>query len=92
MPPESWTYWLLFAVAGSHLLAVLVRHWAMSKRAGGDRAAEPRGEVGAGEVACRECGTVNEAGYRFCRLCVTELPGATEIETRRSAPAGREIP
>lgn len=94
MPPESWTYWLLFAVAGFHLLAVLYRHLATPATtvATGDRAAEPAREVGTGEVACRECGTVNEQEYRFCRRCVAELPGATELETRSRAPAGREIP
>lgn len=28
------------------------------------------------EVECRHCGTENEPDYRFCRECVSELPGA----------------
>lgn len=27
-------------------------------------------------VRCRACGTANGAEYRFCRACVSELPGA----------------
>ncbi len=38
--------------------------------------------VGAADVTvtCSDCGTENEAGYRYCRSCVSELPGAMGVE------------
>lgn len=38
-------------------------------------------------VQCHECETVNEAGYRFCRACVAELPGADD-RVLASRPSG----
>lgn len=37
------------------------------------RLADARGGATAGSVACRDCGTENDAAYRFCRDCTAEL-------------------
>lgn len=37
-------------------------------------------------VVCPSCGTENEAGYRFCRSCLTELPSWTNFEPERRNP------
>lgn len=42
-------------------------------------------------VRCRDCGAENEAGYRFCRTCVTELPGSTGLQPQPSRSSGRFI-
>lgn len=40
-------------------------------------------------VECPDCGTLNETEYRFCRRCVSELPGHVSFTDDSSAPWGR---
>ena len=43
-------------------------------------------------IECPYCGTVNEAGYRYCRSCLGELPGWTNFQRERwnpMVPGGR---
>jgi hypothetical protein len=35
---------------------------------------DPGGGQGDGTVRCQQCGAANEAEYRYCRECVSELP------------------
>lgn len=37
-------------------------------------------------VRCPDCETANERGYRFCRDCLAELPGATRFGGGGSDP------
>lgn len=39
-------------------------------------------------VRCRECGAENERGYRYCRHCVAELPGASPLQVTGTSPIG----
>lgn len=40
-------------------------------------------------VECPECGSENELGYRYCRLCVTELPGTIDFDRATDQFPGR---
>lgn len=42
-------------------------------------------------VACPDCGTENDQGYRYCRSCVAELPGPNLPITFSSTPLLRGI-
>jgi len=42
-------------------------------------------------VECLECGTENEPGYRYCRECVAELPGAVGFGRTGSGTADRLV-
>lgn len=42
-----------------------------------------------GIVRCRECGATNEAGYRYCRACVGELPTGVSLVTADSGGESR---
>lgn len=37
-------------------------------------------------IECPSCGTDNEAGYRYCRSCLGELPGWTNFARERRNP------
>lgn len=43
-------------------------------------------------VVCRECGTTNERGYRFCRRCVSELAGGYDVATSVRSQFDRRTP
>jgi hypothetical protein len=60
-----------FAALGfAHLLAIGIGLWL--RRTGSEVATDP-----SGSVRCPDCGATNEAGYRYCRNCVAELPGSS---------------
>ncbi|MDY6780532.1 MAG: hypothetical protein SV760_08330 [Halobacteria archaeon] len=42
-------------------------------------------------VRCSDCGAVNETEYRFCRRCVSELPGKARRNVSDSLPDGRSM-
>lgn len=42
-----------------------------------------------GVVDCPDCDTANEVGYRYCRSCVAELPGAMEFDRSIGGGVGR---
>ncbi|MFB6299313.1 MAG: hypothetical protein ABEH65_03545 [Halobacteriales archaeon] len=42
-----------------------------------------------GTVECPDCGAENDYGYRYCRSCVNELPGAVKFKREVDSPLGR---
>lgn len=47
---------------------------------------DDRSEATTDRVVCAECQTANEAAYRYCQACVSELPGSTGFEWGHSGP------
>lgn len=69
MALEPWMYGLLAAGAGVHLLVVVVASYVRWERVAA-------GAASGDAVICTSCGTDNDPEYRFCRRCITELPGS----------------
>lgn len=55
-----------------------------------DRTVGERTQSGdAPTVACPNCGAENEPEYRYCRACVSELPGYAANRSQFASPFGR---
>lgn len=48
-------------------------------------------DAGEGVVQCPRCGTDNDLGYRFCRSCVGELPGAAGFQRAADGPTSQTM-
>jgi hypothetical protein len=86
----EWLYPAVAVVTVVHL-AMLVYAYRNRKRLRGgarDAVGEQGGDAD-GRVACPTCGVDNEAGYRYCRACVTELPGAVSFRGEGGPPDRR---
>lgn len=71
---DYWYLGPLVALLLANCLAAALALWVRARRS--DRAPDAAAASGGGErVACRECGAENDPVYRFCRQCVSELPG-----------------
>lgn len=77
------------AIARPILVALLVhvvsRFLARRLLASDDGPADPDRYVDADRVVCPSCRAENDRGYRFCRECLGELPGAID---RATSPSG----
>jgi hypothetical protein len=85
--------WLYLTVAGV-LLVHLALAISFARRMATDRSHEKTGtdhDAGQGETVCRECGTTNDHGYRFCRACVAELPNGWTPADGPQSPLGRRV-
>ncbi|MFB6303454.1 MAG: zinc ribbon domain-containing protein [Haloferacaceae archaeon] len=71
-----------------HLLPLVRRYVAVPARLLDAADAGPV-DPDAGVVRCPDCGTANDLGYRFCRACVAELPGAVRAGRPASTTLGR---
>lgn len=80
---------LLALVAASSLQFVVALLVGRAKRAAVAPARGPDRYVDAdaGRVVCPACEAVNALGYRFCRSCVRELPGAVDRSRGTGGPA-----
>lgn len=76
-------YWLLGAVLALAALQVAAVLYARRARRGGDE------RTASGDVECPGCGAVNGTDYRYCRRCVSELPGGTRLRPGSDPPRSR---
>lgn len=96
---ETWLLGFVVAFVILQFLAFLYLQHVRSRLAiGGEGDANPATDsesepVGAadGTVVCEECGAENEAEYRFCAHCVSELPGGTEVGRKSRSPASGRL-
>ena len=95
MITSQWDLGLVIAgfVLNAALLYFTYRYARQSVPAAASGGTTLDGELGAGDeddvVECRHCGAENDPGYRFCRACVSELPGVTSYGRAGSGQAGR---
>lgn len=79
---SAWVLASLVAFTIAHLVLVAI---ALRLDAPGATAPTGTGD----DLECPDCGTANEPGYRYCRQCVSPLPGGTAIARRDDRPTGR---
>lgn len=77
MIAQSWVLGATGLLIGVYLLVIYYVY--RRKTSGVDRAGERPAGSGEDVVDCRSCGAENEASYRFCRRCVSELPGGPTV-------------
>lgn len=74
----------LIAVTLAHLLLV-----ALAVREGRTVVADPAADRTAAGLECSTCGATNRPEYRYCRRCVSRLPGAHSALGGADRPSGR---
>ncbi|WP_121822889.1 DUF7577 domain-containing protein [Halostella salina] len=82
----TWLYGALALAVALQAVAVLLGLWVRRRR---ERTRD--GDRSEAAVACPDCGAENEPGYRFCRRCVAELPGARPTTPAGGPPATRGL-
>lgn len=87
---ESWFVTAMLAMVGLQILTLLAAYW----RGEGpfdsvETATDIPDTTGDGALRCPDCGAENDLDYRFCRRCVTELPGRYESGESPVPPLGR---
>lgn len=83
--------WQLGLLAAAALVNVVASYWVYRTvdRPADDTASADRVDPAARTVVCPECETENDLGYRYCRSCVAELPGAMGFQRDGQGPLGR---
>lgn len=95
MITEQWQLNLLAGAFVIHLLAMglMYRYRNDASRPGGS-ASDPERDLidrEAGVLECPNCAAENELGYRYCRSCVSELPGSMTFDGAGNTPLGRIV-
>lgn len=85
---EAWFYGAILALIGLQLLTLVITYWRGTGPFQNAATAAARANAD-GAVRCPDCGAENAVGYRFCRRCVTELPGPVETGQAPARPVGR---
>ncbi len=73
MPPG----WLTAALVVGTIAHVVVLLVVLRRRGLGRGSVDPAVYQHEAGLECAGCGTLNDAGYRFCRRCICELPSAS---------------
>lgn len=82
-----WVYGAIGLLVALHLVALVRadRKGTESERA--ERGSE--GDTSSQGAECPDCGVVNDERYRFCKQCVSELPGQASVLEATTGPAER---
>ncbi|MFB6227169.1 MAG: zinc ribbon domain-containing protein [Halobacteriales archaeon] len=95
MITEQWQFSLLAGVLVIHLLAIglMYRYRNDTSRTGGSASDSEHDLIDreAGVLECPNCAAENELGYRYCRCCVSELPGSVAFDGAGNTPLGRLV-
>lgn len=83
-----WAYGYAAAFVLVHGVVLYYLYWSTAS-APSDDAADA--ETEATTVVCDHCGTENDHEYRYCRNCVQELSGASELGDAESKPVSPGI-
>lgn len=86
---ESWLLSAMLALIGLQVLTLAIAYW----RGEGPFATADRDQeamTSSGAVQCPDCGAENGPEFRYCRRCVTDLPGAISNGSTPMATLGRE--
>ena len=89
MLDSQWYLGVLLAGIAAHLV-VLYGTYRRQQPAGDATAATDAdaATVENGVVECPDCGTVNDADYRYCGGCAQQLPHATTLDRQHTGGAG----
>lgn len=82
---SAWLTGALVAVTVAHVALLLVVLWARGLGGGGPDPDVYRHEEG---LECAGCGTLNDEDFRYCKRCVSELPGRAGRRGSGSSPDG----
>lgn len=88
MNGEVWIYGSILALIALQVLTLAVAYWRGEGPFDSSESIDPE-TVEDGAVRCNYCGVENAVEYRFCRRCVTELPGAFHPGRSPAPPLGR---
>lgn len=87
---ESWVVAAMLALVGLQVLTLVAAYWRgegpFSPAETGADIPEPTSD---GALRCPDCGAENDIEYRFCRRCVSELPGSFQRGGSPVRPLGR---
>lgn len=86
---EGWVLWSLAFVTVVHGLVLLYAYRHREELQGFDATTDPEAYRHEDGIECPDCGVRNEPGYRFCRDCVAELPGAGSPGSAGAGPLSR---
>lgn len=89
MLDSQWYVGVLFVGTVIHL-AVLYGVYRRQQTADNAAAADSTASVAVenGVVECPNCGTANDADYRYCGGCATQLPHAGALNQQDAGPRG----
>ncbi|APE94914.1 zinc ribbon domain-containing protein [Halodesulfurarchaeum formicicum] len=91
MLDQHWQIGLLLVIGVLHLLVYLqFRRLSREDSRDTTESSNGRPDDARETVVCPECGAANEPGFRYCRVCATELPKMGENGREKGHPFGME--
>jgi len=85
MLDSQWYLGVWLAVTAAHLVVLYGLY--RRQRATGNADTEAV-QIDDGTIECPDCGAANDADYRYCGGCATQLPHAMPLDRQESGPMG----